>query len=103
MAILFSPMSEVSPSLPITEFEQLRTALEQSDPSILLMVLTHFSSDEPFLEQFSPYITSVLDTPKEAPETLLRELRERLFQVLTQVPPPDRSPISPFCSAPATG
>ena len=103
MATLFSPTSEASPSLPITEFEQLRTALAQSDPSILLMVLTHFSRGEPFLEQFSPYITSVFDTPKETPETLLSELRERLFQVLTQVPPPDRSPISPFCSAPATG
>jgi 4-hydroxyacetophenone monooxygenase len=88
MVNLFSPVSEASPALPITDLLQLRTALAQSDPSILLMVLTHFARDEQFLEQFSPYITSIFDLPKEIPEALLSELRERLFQVLTQNPPP---------------
>jgi len=88
MANLFSPESDVTPGLPITDHAQLRTAIEQSDPAILLMVLTHFTRDESFLDQFTPYITSIFDLPKAMPDALAGELRERLFAVLTQDPPP---------------
>src|SRR5512139_2770422 len=93
MANLFSPVTEVAPSLPITDIEQLRSALAQSDPSILLMVLAHFAGDDPLLAQLAPYISSIFELPKEVPAELLGELHERLFGLLTQNPPPiDRAP-----------
>jgi 4-hydroxyacetophenone monooxygenase len=96
MANLFSPGSDVSPTLPIKDLPQLRAALDASDPSILLMVLTHFGGDEQFLDQFAPYITSIFDLPKEIPAPLVSELRERLFLLLTQDPPPvDATPDAP--------
>lgn len=73
----------VGTALPITDHERLRAALRDGDVPTLLMVLTHFERDEALLDEFAPYIGSIFDQPKEAPEHLPRQLRERLFQALT--------------------
>ncbi|HBM84606.1 MAG TPA: NAD(P)/FAD-dependent oxidoreductase [Halieaceae bacterium] len=82
-----------SPTLPIRDHDALREALEQGDVPTLLMVLTHFQGDVAFMERFRPYIGSIFEEPAVIPEGLLAELRERLFRVLIQDPPPaDESP-----------
>ena len=82
-----------TPTLPIRDHQALREALEQGDVPTLLMVLTHFQGDVAFMDRFRPYIGSIFEAQETIPEELLKELRDRLFQVLTQDPPPvDESP-----------
>jgi acetyl esterase len=74
-------------ALPITDHASLRAALRDADVPTLLMVLTHFERDEALLDSFAPYIGSIFDVPKEIPEPMLTQLRERLFRVLTTARP----------------
>ena len=74
-------------SLPISDHASLRARAARGDVPTLLMVLTHFEHDEAFLESFAPYIGSIFDVPKEIPEPMLTQLRERLFRALTTARP----------------
>lgn len=81
--------SASAPVLPITDHASLRQALAEGDIPSLLMVLTQFTQDESFLEQFAPYIGSPYDGRLgQLPPALAESLREKLFVVLTQ----DRAP-----------
>lgn len=90
-----SKAADINAMLPIKDHAQLRAAMAASDVAPLLMVYTHFARDEAFLAQFAPFISSIFDPQKQAPETMVKELHERLFDLLTQTPPPpDRTPDS---------
>ncbi|GAB5453360.1 MAG: NAD(P)/FAD-dependent oxidoreductase [Halioglobus sp.] len=95
MSDTVSATARISATLPIQDHEQLRAAMAHSDVAPLLMVYTHFARDEAFLAQFAPYVSSIFDPEKQAPEAMVKELHDRLFQLLTQTPPPaDESPDS---------
>lgn len=77
-------------NLPITDHGALRQALAEGDIPSLLMVLTQFTRDEAFLEQFAPYIGSPYDGRLgQLPPELAESLREKLFAVLTRDPAPE--------------
>ena len=82
-------------TLPIRDHARLLEALAQSEVAPLLMVYTHYARDEAFLDRCAPFIGSIFDPQKQAPEELVQELRERLFALLTQDPPPRDTPPSP--------
>tara|TARA_R110002124_G_scaffold68091_9_gene184666 strand:- start:8878 stop:10848 length:1971 start_codon:yes stop_codon:yes gene_type:complete len=92
MSDTVSVTAGISAALPIQDHAQLRAAMAHSDVAPLLMVYTHFARDEAFLAQFAPYISSIFDPQKQAPEAMVKELHERLFQLLTQMPPPPDKP-----------
>lgn len=79
----------INASLPISDHQALKQALQEGEVPSLLMVYVHFSRDEAMLERFAPYINSIFDMPKEIPEALVAELREKLFALLTRDPAPD--------------
>lgn len=73
----------ICPSLPISDHETLRQALQEGEVPSLVMVYTQLTGDENLLNRFQPYINSIFDLPKEIPDALLEELRSKLFDVLT--------------------
>jgi 4-hydroxyacetophenone monooxygenase len=80
--------------LPITDRTALRAALADADVPTMLMVLTHLRRDEAFAERFTPYLGSPYNHRlPPLPAGLVQELRERLFEVLTQDAPPDNGPL----------
>src|SRR5690242_3766995 len=70
--------------LPLRDHAVLREALWASETPTLLMVYTHLTGDEAFLDSFAPYLRSPMVGPSEVPVELDRELRERLFKRLTE-------------------
>ncbi|HPG26288.1 MAG TPA: hypothetical protein PLW10_11690, partial [Myxococcota bacterium] len=63
--------------------EALREALREAELETLLMVHTHLTHDEAFLEKFAPHIKPLYGPePSDVPESLAAELRMRLEQVL---------------------
>ncbi|MCP5165360.1 MAG: NAD(P)/FAD-dependent oxidoreductase [Pseudomonadales bacterium] len=86
------PTPAVPASLPITDHERLRAALEQGDIPTLLMVYTRLSKDDGLLDRFAPFIASIFEPPREMPAELVEELRERLFALLTRTAPPEDTP-----------
>ncbi|MCB1688838.1 MAG: NAD(P)/FAD-dependent oxidoreductase [Halioglobus sp.] len=85
------PVSAITPItavLPIKDHDRLRAALAVSEAAPLLMVYTHFSRDEAFLARVAPFISSIFDPQKQVPADLVAELHERVFDLLTQSPPP---------------
>lgn len=86
--------ADIAQSLPIKDHQKLKEALRLGDVSTLLMVYTQFAQDEDFLEQFAPYIGSIYEPQKAAPEILVKELQDRLFSLLTRTPPPVATPLT---------
>jgi 4-hydroxyacetophenone monooxygenase len=80
--------------LPIQEHELLRAALEDANLPTLLMVYVQFTHDEAMLDRFQPFIASPFSPDQKAPPPELEaELKERLFALLTQSPPPKPQPL----------
>lgn len=81
-------------ALPIADRDGLRRALQEANLPTLLMVYVHYTHDEVMLERFTPHIRSPysMEPATPAPE-LEAELRERLFDLLTQSPPPQDRPL----------
>jgi 4-hydroxyacetophenone monooxygenase len=93
---LESPVSATS--IPTTtsallDPQALEIALREANLESLLMVHTHLTHDEAFLERFAPHIRPLYaPVPSDVPESLAAELRERLFKLLSsgqavEVPP----------------
>lgn len=80
--------------LPLVDHNALKEALWSAETATLLMVLTHLTGDEAFLERFSPYLHSPMMGASEVPTELRSELRDRLFQRLTQSPAVTEAAIS---------
>ncbi len=76
------------PSLPIRDHDMLRQALRDGETPAMLMVYVSLSHDAAMLARFAPYIGSIFEPQKEVPEALMTELRDKLFSLLTQDPPP---------------
>jgi 4-hydroxyacetophenone monooxygenase len=70
--------------LPVLDKSALREALWAADTPTLLMVLTHLTGDEVFLQRFAPHLRSPMMGASDVPAELDSELRERLFDRLTQ-------------------
>jgi 4-hydroxyacetophenone monooxygenase len=88
------PAALTPATLPIRDHAALRAAIAYSDISPLLMVYTHFAKDEEFLDRLAPYISSIFEQHKEAPQELVAELHDRVFELLTRSPPPQDIPPS---------
>lgn len=72
----------------------LEGALEEANLETLLMVHTHLTHDEAFLERFAPYIRPLYgQEPTDIPASLAAELRERLLKRLSQAGPIDVPPL----------
>ncbi|TWB25648.1 flavin-containing monooxygenase [Nitrospirillum bahiense] len=88
------PVSDAR-SLPIRDHDGLRQALTDANLPTLLMVYMHYTEDEGMLERFAPHIHSpYAHNPAPVPAELEQELRDRLFGLLTQSPPPVERPLS---------
>jgi 4-hydroxyacetophenone monooxygenase len=80
-------------SLPITDHTALSEALVAGNLQTLLMVYVHISRDEEMLDRFSRHLTNPYAAPSDLPDELVRELREKLFALLIQDPPPVIAPL----------
>jgi len=81
-------MSESRDARNVIDRDSLARALEEANLETLLMVHTHLTHDEAFLEQFAPHIKPLYGPePSEIPESLAAELRERLEKLLLQEQP----------------
>ncbi len=89
--------SASGPVLPIVDREGLLAALQDANLPTLLMVLTTFTQDREYLKSFAPYLTAAYaaNAPSTVPDAKAQDLRDRLFAVLTQTPPPIEKPIAP--------
>jgi 4-hydroxyacetophenone monooxygenase len=75
--------------LPIADAGALRDALEQAQIGTLLMVYVHYTHDTAMLDAFGPYMCSPYSLePANVPMELETDLRAKLFDLLTQSPPP---------------
>ncbi len=88
------PADRHTTALPIRDHGRLKAALAQSELAPMLMVYVYFTGDEAFMARCAPFVSSIFDPQKQAPEDLVQELRERLFALLTQEPPPHDTPPS---------
>lgn len=71
------------PALPLDP-AALSAALREANLETLLMVHTHLTRDEAFLERFAPHIRPLYSpVASDVPEPLAAELRERLGKILT--------------------
>ena len=80
-------------TLPIADHAALRAALEAGNLQTFLMVYVHISRDEQMLNRFAQYLTNPYAPPSVVPQDLVKELREKLFALLTQDPPPVIAPL----------
>jgi len=68
--------------------DALRDALAVANLETLLMVHTHLTHDEAFLERFAPHLKPLYGpVPSDVPDALAAELRERAFKLLSQQAP----------------
>lgn len=84
-------------TLPIADTEGLKAALNDANLPTLLMVFTTFVQDRDYLDSFAPYLTAAYtaDAPSNVPEPMAQDLRDRLFELMTQSPPPAERPLDP--------
>ena len=82
-----------SATLPITDHAALGAALEACNLQTLLMVYVHISREEEMLDRFARHLTNPYTPPSAVPDSLVRELREKLFALLAQDPPPVVAPL----------
>jgi len=81
-------------NLPIRDKEALLKALKDANLPTLLMVYVQYTHDEAYLDKFEPYIRSVFSAHQTSiPDDLARELRSRLFSILTSLTPPEEKPV----------
>ncbi len=74
--------------------DALRDALQEANLETLLMVHTHLTHDENFLESFAPHIRPLYGPfPSDVPDSLAAELRERLFKLLSPAAPIEVPPL----------
>src|SRR6185295_1099770 len=75
--------------LPITDKAGLKQALEDANLPSLLMVYIQYTQDEPYLKEFEPYLRAIYSTDVATiPDDLAADLRNRLFNLLTDPNPP---------------
>src|SRR5580700_8269149 len=79
---------------PIRDAVALRQALDESAPQLLLMVLAQLTGDETLLDRAAPYVKSIWQGPTVLPPELDREMRDRLFAILTDSTAADAPPVS---------
>lgn len=91
---ILNPANSAAGALPIRETDSLREALAYADVPTLLMVYTQISGDADALDHFAPHIRPQTQGGTQIPEDLQIALREKLFALLTQDPPPSFSPLS---------
>ncbi|TXS91173.1 flavin-containing monooxygenase [Parahaliea aestuarii] len=82
------PVLDFTPTLPIRDQAALKRGLAEGDVATLLMVLAQYQPDTPLLAACAPYIGSIFEPEKKVPEALADEIRQTLFTLLTQDPPP---------------
>lgn len=80
--------------LPIRDHVTLRDALSVTDCRVLLASYVQLTGDESLLEAFAPHIGNPFMPPREVPDELLVQLRESLFELLTQNNPPSERVLS---------
>ena len=81
-------------ALPIRDHDGLQNALSEANYHTLLMVYVQLSHDEAMLDRFAPFISSPYSmNPVTPPEELQAELRDKLFDLLTQSPAPEVQPL----------
>ncbi|MBK7948875.1 MAG: NAD(P)/FAD-dependent oxidoreductase [Deltaproteobacteria bacterium] len=72
----------------------LERALAEANLETLLMVHTHWTRDEAFLERFAPHIKPLYGpVPSDVPESLAAELRERLLKLFAGGIPAEPPPL----------
>lgn len=83
-------------SLPIRDHDGLRIALAEANVPTLLMVYVQYTHDVGMLDRFAPFICSpYAQQPVSPPPELEADLRAKLFDLLTQSPPPEDRPLPP--------
>lgn len=82
-------------TLPIVDHAALREALEAGNLQTLLMVYVHISRDMATLDRFAPHLANPYAAPSDLPDDLVGELREKLFALLTEDPPPEITRLPP--------
>lgn len=65
---------------------ELRAALPDTDPPVLLMSYVQLTGDDEFMEKFRPYIRKVREFADSIPAELLDELHERMVRILCAGP-----------------
>ncbi len=81
------------PQLPLKPTPELRNSLDQAHLPTLLMVYVHLTGELALLDQFSPYITTpYAPEQKPIPAEMAADLRQRLFDVLTD--PSGKAPLA---------
>ncbi len=84
----------MSPTPPGLDSNELERALREANLETLLMVHTHLTHDEVFLERFAPHIKPLYGpVASDVPESLAAELRERLQKLLSQGAPDEVPPL----------
>lgn len=84
------------PTLPLQATPELRAALETAHLPTLLMVYVHLTGEFALLDQYSPYITTpYAPDQKPIPDDMARDLRDRLFMVLTAPGAPEPKNLDP--------
>ena len=89
-------LATLQPSaLPIRDQSGLRAALADANLPTLLMVYATYTQDRAYLDSFAPYLTAAYtaEAPTNVPEAMARDLRDRLFALLTQPVPPREKPV----------
>lgn len=63
---------------------QLRTALQEADTSVLLMVYVHLTGDEALLEQGARYIHGAFEYNTDFPPEFAQDVRDRVLRLLME-------------------
>jgi 4-hydroxyacetophenone monooxygenase len=79
---------------PIRDEAALRQAIDESMPQLPLMVLAQLTGDETLLDRAAPYVKSMWQGATVFPPELDREIRDRLFSVLTRAETAHAPPVS---------
>ena len=83
--------------LPITDHAGLRTALAEANLPSLLMVYATYTQDLDYVKSFAPYLTGAYtaSAPNTVPEAMAKDLRDRLFDLLTRPDAPAEPVLDP--------
>jgi 4-hydroxyacetophenone monooxygenase len=84
----------MSDSVPAFSEAEMRAALPDTDPPVLLMSYVQLTGDREFMERFRPHIRKVRDFADDIPPALLADLHERMVKLLcggAEVKPPPLS------------
>lgn len=66
---------------------ELRAAMREAEPAVLLMVYTQITKDETFLMRVRPHIRKVREFANDIPSELLEELHDRVVMALREYDP----------------